>query len=424
MSLPRKVAFLAAAEAFQWLPPRVVRAVQLERLARMLAFCEERVPFYRERFRAAGARAEDTACLEDLRLFPTVTREEVTEAYPDRIRSREPVPGDVVFRTSGTSGLFMEIAYSERANDWLDAIYARALFATGYRPWQRKAYFWWEESPKPKKLYEHLGLMTKDYLPMSPDPRVQLEALREMRPKWIYNFPSVMMMIARIVEQEGIDEMRPQGIICHGEFMPKEIQREISRIFGCDVWDQYGAQEFNRMGWDCELHEAMHIDADSIVIEIMDGDRVLPPGEEGEIVVTGLLNDLMPLIRYRIGDAGRLVEGRCPCGRGLPLLEITEGRMDDILALPDGRHIGPRAIAPKVEELNGFTQYRLVQKAPDRVVLRVVWEPDAPPGARDALARTVSALLGPSVDVTLEAVDEIPLNRRGKLRKVVSEVTA
>ena len=130
----------------------------------------------------------------------------------------------------------------------------------------------------------------------------------------------------------------------------------------------------------------------------------------------------MPLIRYRIGDAGRLVAGRCECGRGLPLMELTEGRMDDVLTLPDNRRVGPRTIAPRIESLHGFTQYRVVQKTLARVEVLVVWEPDKPDTAESRLTETVREVLGPSVEVTLRAVDSIPLNRRGKLRKVVSEV--
>ena len=120
----RKLRHLGTALAFQWLPKTAVHAYQLVALKRMLAFCEKRIPFYRERFHAAGVRAHDLRTLADLRHFPATTRQEVVDAYPDGILSREPRPDDVVFRTSGTSGLFMQIAYSAAANDRLDAIYA------------------------------------------------------------------------------------------------------------------------------------------------------------------------------------------------------------------------------------------------------------------------------------------------------------
>src|SRR5947209_5098021 len=117
MSLPRKLLRLARALAFQWRPAAVVREYQLRRLRRLVAFAGARVPLYREAFRRAGVSAADLRSLDDLRHFPILTREQVVAAYPDGILSRPPQPSDVVFRTSGTSGLFMQIAYSAAAND-------------------------------------------------------------------------------------------------------------------------------------------------------------------------------------------------------------------------------------------------------------------------------------------------------------------
>src|SRR5262245_3152711 len=133
MALARKLAYLEQAALLQWLPPRAIRAYQLRKLRALLEHCEREVPFYRESFRNAGIRARDVRTLEDLAQLPTIGREEVQAAYPSGILSRAVQPGDVELRTSGTSGLFMRIAYSAEAFDRLDAVYARALFATGYK---------------------------------------------------------------------------------------------------------------------------------------------------------------------------------------------------------------------------------------------------------------------------------------------------
>jgi len=416
--LVRKLGHLATLQANQWRSRVAIEQRQLRLLKDMVRFCEARVPLYRRRFRAAGVSAADLRTLADLRHFPILTREELVEAYPDEALSRPPRASDVVFRTSGSSGLFMEIAYSAEANDWLDAAYARALFATGYRPWHSMAYFWWEEE-RAEKAYERAGLMRKHLLPLDPDPRAQLAQLIRLQPRYIYNFPTVMMMIARIVEAERVD-LRPEGIICHGELLAPPIRDEIARVFRCPVWNQYGAQEVNRVAWDCELHDALHVEADTVHVEAVDDEGdVLSPGVSGRLLVTGLRNRLMPLIRYAIGDEGMTVAGRCACGRGLPRIALTEGRADDILTLADGRRLGPRVLAPRVERLPGIRQYRLTQHAPDRFELTVVWE-GAP--AHDALRRSLTELLGDDARLEIRDVAEIPLSRRGKLRKIVSAV--
>lgn len=386
----------------------------------MLAFAEANVPLYRDKFRKAGVAAADVHSLADLAHFPIVTREEIVAGYPDGILSRAPRPDDVVFRTSGTSGRFMQIAYDARGNDQLDAVYMRALLATGYRPWHRLAYFWYEHH-KQQQLYERLGLFRKTYMTVDPDPRQQLSALRQLRPHFIYHFPSSLNMIARIMEAEGITDLRPIGVISHGEFMAPEIQQHISRVFGCPVWNQYGAQEFNRLGWNCSRFEGLHLDADSAVLEVLDGEKPVAVGQEGDLVFTGLLNPLMPLIRYRIGDMGRMLAKPCSCRRGLPLFEITEGRRDDVLVMPNGRRIGPRVLAPRIEALHGFSLYRVVHKRPDHIEVLVVKDAHAPADLDRSLIGVVSSVVGDQVSVVVKQVQDIPLSSRGKLRKIISE---
>src|SRR5262245_8257502 len=177
MATLRKLTSLSARMAFQWLPRTAIDRYKLRRLKAVLELAERCVPVYRESFRHAGVSASDLRTIDDLKHFPTLTREQVIDAYPDGILSRKPRPNDVLFRTSGTSGRFMQIAYGARAADFLDAVYARALLNVGYRPWDRFAYYWWEPEPKPLRPYERVGLMRKQFLQIHADPARQLADL-------------------------------------------------------------------------------------------------------------------------------------------------------------------------------------------------------------------------------------------------------
>lgn len=417
MSTARKLARLAEVICTQWLPRERIEALQLRRVRRILDVAAT-VPLYRESWRSAGVSPKNVRSLEALTSFPMVTREQVMQAYPHGILSREPRPDDVVFRTSGTSGLFMTIGYSAEANDFLDAVYGRALFSAGYRPWDRIAYFWWDAADRPLRSYERLGLMRKTFVPVHVDPRRQLADLVALQPSVIYHFPSALLLIAKLLEGRELP-IRPRVVICHGELLTDDQQETLRRVFQCEVRNQYGAQEFNRMAWDCDRRSGLHVDADSVLVEIAREDgTIASDGEEGELVVTGLMNTLMPLVRYRIGDLGRRVEGPCACGRGLPLIKLTEGRRDDVLVLPDGRRVGPRAIAPRIEALHGFLQYRVIQKAPDSIEVLLVRDGDEK--AVPATVRsTIESVLGANLSISVREVEEIPLNRRGKLRKIV-----
>lgn len=417
LSVPRKLVRLAEASAVQWFPKSRLEALQLRRLRRVLDVAAQ-VPLYRDKWREAGVSARDVRTLDDLAKLPVVTREEVVRAWPDGILSRKPQPDDVVFRTSGTSGMFMRIAYAAEANDFLEAIYGRALFAAGYRPWDRIAYFWWEDADRPLRVYEKLGLMRKHFLKVHADPRKQLDDLVALQPSVIYHFPSALLLIAKLLEGKELP-IRPRLVICHGELLTDDQQETLRRAFRCEVRNQYGAQEFNRMAWDCERHRGLHVDADSVRIEILREDgSIAAPGEEGELVITGLVNTLMPLIRYRIGDVGYMIDEPCPCGRGLPLMKLTEGRRDDVLVLPDGRRVGPRTLAPRIEDLHGFLQYRVIQHEPSKLEVLLVRDGGGD-GVEANVRTTLTNILGEGLAIDVHAVDDIPLSRRGKLRKIV-----
>lgn len=416
-TLAYRLGDLSALMVSQWLPPEVVRRRQALRLRRLVRHAYAHVPFYRERWDAHGVRPEDLDVPEDLALFPTITRDDVVRAYPDRITSRPLRDDDVRFHTSGSSGRFLEVAYDARANALLDAVYARALFNTGYRPWDRIAYFWWTDREN-TRVYERAGLMRKHFLRSDGDPGRQIEELAALRPDVVYHFPTCLVAIAKLIEERPVEGLAPRVVIAHGELMTAEARRVIERAFRCQVFDQYGAQEFNRIAWDCREHGPMHVDAESVYLEILCGDRPAAPGEEGEVVITSLVNTLMPLVRYRIGDLGRLHPRACPCGRGLPLLELTAGRVDDHLLLPSGRTVGPRQVVPLVERFSGFTQFRVIQRALDRVEVLLVKDRHAAPDLEPRLSAALCELLGGELAVSCHAVDRIELSGRGKLRCV------
>lgn len=139
------------------------------------------------------------------------------------------------------------------------------------------------------------------------------------------------------------------------------------------------------------------------------------------ILITSLANFAMPLIRYEIGDTGELLPGRCPCGRGLPLMRPSWGRSVDYLALADGTIIAPYDMTCAIEPLPGLLRYQIVQRAIDRVEVLVLpgedFSPAVPEGIRTALR---PILRGLNAEVRL--VDELRLEPSGKFRIVRSEL--
>jgi phenylacetate-CoA ligase len=207
-------------------------------------------------------------------------------------------------------------------------------------------------------------------------------------------------------------------------------------MFGLELFETYGSVEFGNLAFGCNEHCGLHMITNSALIEFVDenGEWVYP-GEQGEIVVTGFLNYVMPFIRYRIGDLGIPTNEKCACGRSWPLVKSIQGRINDYLVLPLGKKFSwlyliriIRAILyDKIFKESEFTisQYQIIQDRKDRITLKIVkgreFNPEILEWIRKSMEREFDKL-GERLEVTIEIVDEIPMERTGKRRLFISKV--
>jgi len=380
--------------------------------------------FYNEKFKNTGITPDDIRSMDDLHKIPFITKKEIIENFPGKLIAKNYISKRLHYRkTSGSSGLQMTIATDQRCEDFYDTVYGRALFSIGYKPWQSMAYFW-PPTYHRKKLHEYFGLMQKRWLSSTLPPEEQLSALVKMKPKIIYGFPTTLLVIAKIIEknQERYKEICPRFIISHAETLFEESRKYIESVFRCPVYNEYGTTEFVRMAWECKEKKGLHIDIDSIILEIIKDGKACLPGEVGEIVLTSLHNYAMPLIRYRIGDIGAISSKKCQCGRGLPLLETIEGRDDSFLVLPSGNILSPRHVVPLIEKFSQISEFRLVQEEKDRVVLYVVDNPSITLSVIADVKKELYKLIEKEVDLRVERVQQLNKTERGKMQAIASKV--
>jgi phenylacetate-CoA ligase len=169
----------------------------------------------------------------------------------------------------------------------------------------------------------------------------------------------------------------------------------------------------------------MHISAEDIIVEIVDpAGKVLPVGESGEIVVTHLATRDFPFIRYRTGDIGIVDDHPCSCGRGLPLLREIQGRSTDFVVAHDGTVMHGLALIYVLRDIPEIASFKIIQESRERVRVLVVPTRPLTDAIRRAIDDGLRARLGRAVIVDIEETDEIPAERSGKFRYVVSHVEA
>ncbi len=422
-SAARQAAFIVDALRDEHRSPEQVRAMQDRKLGAMVRHAWANSPFYRRKFRAAGLTPDDVQTVADLAKLPPTTKRELQEASPNEVIARGFSPQNTIVEpTSGSSGLVLHVHHSHAAYDRYAAFAFRALREIGYRPWDRVAYTRYD--PLPPLPWERLGLGGRQLVDLRrPDPRAYVEDLLRIQPDLITAYPSILLLAIRSAAPAELARIRPRAIHLHSELLTEGIRATIRDAFGCDCYDDYSTWEFHHVAYECR-HHRYHVAADNVVCEFVRDGRSVGPGEQGEILLTGLTNRAMPLLRYAIGDVGGPSDELCPCGRGFPVMQLIEGRVDDYLVMPSGRRLSPRIVNPAFEFMPGVLEHVLVQEAVDRVVVDLnVAEPHRST-TPVLVERALRDLFGEPVEIEVRLTTEFKRGRTGKLRCIVSKVAA
>jgi phenylacetate-CoA ligase len=400
-------------ERQQWLTRERVEELQRARLHALLRWAYESVPYYHGLFREHGIRN-----LEDFGRIP-VLRKEDAQSAGRQLRSRRIAEKKMSYgSTTGSTGIPLTVGHDALSRAAGRAVLLRAFRTHGLR--LTDTILRVTHRKRERALHEYLGILPIKTVQVFARPEQLAAAARRVKPDVVDAYPSVLqaMAHARVPLPRSVHH-----VFSTTELLTKALRRRIAHAFNAPVADLYGAAEFPSVAWECPSGEGYHIDSDYAVVECLADGEPVQPGEAGELVITGLYNCGMPLLRYALGDTAVVSGEACSCGRGLPLLECIEGRSDDMLVMPDGERVSPRRVNV-LDGIVGVRQYRIVQTRKDRIVVEVV--PDGcwtPAIEQDVVVRVSQGLTGHSVEVSARPVSSIPRGPGGKLRTVVSRVS-
>lgn len=410
-------------EQSQYWPPEKLQEYQVQGLRRLFIHAYESTVFYRKRFDNAGFNPYRFRDADEIRTIPFLTKDEIRDNLQDLI-SREYLPSRLhLSETGGTTGVKM-VFY--RNNSCL-AIKAAGLYRfekwTGWDFGERIGVVW-------PALNDYVGFHTwrarlknslssrQVVLPGAVLDKRSLagyvDALQRKKPSIIRAFPSPLHDLAEYVIESGIEGIRLKGVITTGEPLYLRQRNRISQAFHCTVFDSYRSRETGPIAQECERQNGMHINAESLYLEIKNAETTDP--HTGEIVITDLLNFGMPFIRYRMGDLGTIHPGPCPCGRSLPLLMKIEGRAGDALMTRDWRKIQSGALVLYlVDKAPGLVgQMQVIQDKPRHLRILMTNNPQPTREIIDYQTRTLKSLFGEDFQVSFETVARIPREDSGK----------
>jgi phenylacetate-CoA ligase len=420
----KQIRYLREFERTQFMSADEIRAIQWRRLQALLQHAYARCPFYRTRFDRAGASPDDLHELEDLSVLPPLEKRDIQEQGEDMVAMNWPRGDLIPNQTGGSTGTPVTFYLSKERKCSRAAATLRHNRWAGWQMGDRAAVIWgaprdrpadtWKARLRGALLREPLWLDTADITEASlADFHT---ALLRYRPRIIQAYARSAVVFARYLRANGLMPHRPHALVTSAEMLEADERRLLEELFGCPVFNRYGCREVSVVASECPAHSGLHIMAEGLYVEIETPHGAAAPGEKGAILVTDLLNHAMPLIRYRIGDAGALASGPCPCGRGLPRLERVAGRVTDFLVGCDGRLVSGVFLATYVvAQRPSLGQVQILQHKPGAATYRIK------PGRdfqheRDLeyLRSTTRCYLGQEAMIDCQLVEELPAEPSGK----------
>ncbi|MBI3456821.1 MAG: phenylacetate--CoA ligase [Candidatus Rokubacteria bacterium] len=426
------------------MPRHRMAALQVERLRTTLRRAAERVPFYREAFAAARLAPDAIQRLEDLPRIPFTLKAHFRDHYPFGLFA---VPRTEIVRihaSSGTRGKPTVVGYTRNDLRVWREVMARSLAAAGAEPGQMihiaYGYGLFTGGLGFHDAAEHMGLTV---VPASSGNTLrQLMLLQDFRPQGLACTPSFALHIGESLREQGIDgaALGLRYGLFGAEPWTESMRREIEARLGLTAVDFYGLSEMIGPGVSVECAEAregLHINEDHFLPEAVDAaGNPLPPGTEGELVLTTLTKEALPAIRYRTGDVTSLNPEPCKCGRTTVRMARVKGRTDDMLVIK-GVNVYPSQVeaallalpdlAPHyqlvVDRTHGFPQLEVHVEPAEGLVQR--WgrfEPTHPEVAvlRERVGAQLRAMLTLSPDVVIAPPKSIPRSE-GKAVRVVEK---
>lgn len=412
----------------QWLKQKELKKIQEKKLRAIIKLAYEKVPFYHKKFDVAGIKPYNIKSIEDLPKIPPVTKSEIHNAHISEVVAKNvDLNHCVKYTTSGSTGIPLTVVWDMRTVDFDAALWTRAYLENGYKFRYKMAIIADPHSSPPKNYwYQLFGLMMKRHISIYDDLEKQISALEQYKPDIIQSYPSSLNLLAHATRSKGMLSFQPKLVFSEAEVLDGVTRELINSLFTTEVFDLYATREFGLMSWECGVHNGYHINSDSVVMEFVRNGQTVAPEESGEIVCTGLVNRAMPLIRYKIGDAGIPADEECPCGRKLSLMKGMEGRADDFLVTTDGQIVSPLILFPyPFEGVPGIMQFKVIQEKKDKLLIQLVVGDDFPKNAAKVWEKSTEAIrkvFGESMQVDFQVVEKITRDPSGKIRKVISRI--
>ena len=415
----------------QWMGTQELLA-DSDRLARKLArHAAAHVEHYKNIFKNLQMNPVSMKFPEDWERLPILDKDTLREKYNDLISAPEYGHSGYVNYSGGSTGtpvkFLSDLELHKRMVAWLDLMFSWA----GWKPGELRMEFWGNKKTQlPPALWDriraslsgHFAVAVYDYNEKSMQDWWQ--AMSTLHPTIIYGYPSVLTDFSRWLDSENHRPKGVKGVFCSAEVLYPSQRKIIEKIFQCKVFNQYGSRETPCVA--CECPEGnMHLFVDFNRVEFLNTEENADGNKD--IIITPLYNYAQPLLRYQLGDLGKLLDRSCNCGRGYPLMEINIARSGDLFKGKDGNKIFPSFFIHMLDGNDWIRSFQFKQKTNYKIELTI--ETTIKENINYFQSQLMAAMvpqikkkMGSQVELKIKIADKIDRTGAGKHRYVINEL--
>ena len=318
-----------------------IEALQVERLKETVAQCMNN-PVYKQRLDEAGVSPDNITSVSDIRRIPFTTKQDLRENYPFGLASVPLTECVRLHSSSGTTGNPTVILHTQKdLDEWANQV-ARNLWMVGLRPddvfQNSSGYGMFTGGLGFQYGAERLGMLT---VPAAAGNSLrQIKFMKDFGTTAVHAVPSYVTRLYEVMQETGVDPRRDtklKVLAIGAEPHSEEQRKRIEKMLGVKAYNSFGMSEMcgPGVGFECKEQNGLHFWEDYYIVEIVDPETLepVPDGEIGELVLTSIRREAMPLLRYRTRDLTRVLGRTCPCGRNHVRLDRMKGRSDDMMVL-------------------------------------------------------------------------------------------
>ncbi len=416
--------------ASQWWSPAVLREHQFAQIGLLMEHASRTAPFWREQLARAGYRAGMTITPQWFAALPVVKRREAQSAGDALFSGLVPPEHGAVHskNTSGSTATPMQCRSTDvsalfwGASTLRDTLWHRRNLAgklAGIRVGHERG--------------THSSWSPESYSAFQTGPAVSLDARTEIdaqidwlvaeRPDYLLSHASNLRALAQRCIERGLHLDSLREVKSFSESLPADLRELVREAWGVKLVDIYTTNEVGYIALQCPDHEHYHVQAENVLVEVVDeSGAACPPGGIGRVLVTPLNNFAMPLIRYEIGDYAE-AGAPCACGRGLPVLARIMGRSRNMLRLPGGGTHWPGVPMRALKDIAPLRQFRMIQHSLTGIELQLVSDRPLTGDEETALRNALHKRLGYPFEVRFVRMERIERGANYKFEDFVCQVT-